>query len=435
MLGNIKNSNKYFKTFSFNFKKVFFTNDENKSINKIESFSKKFFSLFKLVSITFDLLIGTIFRIKEHAINKFSFSSKIRNIAKQNNIELSEIIKINQNTFINQTFITFPYLEISRLGDYAKFYLNAKWIAYQLNVPVIIRPFPDSDSFKISENHKFHLQESSKTNNFKFLSKEQAEKICSGELKKEDLGLGIFTVPYFWDWRPKINWAENKAFKAAYQDDFAPASHIKFPIVEPVKGKVNIAIQVRDGGDFDNLQDKFLYPLRFPDLSYYDAQLAYVLNLDEYKNKPLNIYIFTDAVDPSSLKTRFQTIVNQNGHSQDVTINYRSNQCHADEAILTDLISMANFSVFIRAKSGFSDLSAFLGQPELEIHPHTGKLTEEGVASIDQVKIIKRDSKNPIVNEEGDLYLIQEGRYAKQWPQDRLADFAYVYRCYKGAHS
>lgn len=61
-------------------------------------------------------------------------------------------IEIHDIAQVTDTFITFRYLEISRLGDYAKGYLNAKWVAAKLGVPVVLRPFPHSSKFKISEN-------------------------------------------------------------------------------------------------------------------------------------------------------------------------------------------------------------------------------------------------------------------------------------------
>lgn len=422
-------SQSYFNFFYQSIHETFHSRREA-SAHTIQTVCNRALSYLKLVPATFGLVIGSVLWIKEHSIDKIGSIYSIRCIARKHSIEPAQIVKIDRNTPITQTFITFPYLKISRLGDYAKFYLNAKWIARQLGVPLVIRPFPNSDQFNLSQKYKYHLDDSLQTDNFTRLSVEQAEKICRGELTKADLGPGIFTVPYSWNWKPQ-KWSEDQKFRTDYQHDFKPASHVDIPIVEPVKGKVNVAIQVRDGGTFDNVSDKFLFPLRFPDFSYYEAQLEYVLNLEEYKHQPLHLHIFTDAQNPDHLKTKFESIVQRCGRGHEVSITYRPNDRNAEKAILSDLFSMSQFPIVIRAKSGFSDLATFFGQPQLEILPSRSQTTDNGIASVDQVKIIKRKIRKSFFHtKETEEVTLQEGMYSKKLPEDKLDEFKRDYEYY-----
>jgi hypothetical protein len=426
---NLTISQTYFDFFYQNIHETFHPRQET-ATHTVQTLFKKVFTSLKLIPATLGLVIGSVLWIKEHSIDKIDSVYSIRRIARKHCIEPAQIIKIDRNTPITQTFITFPYLEISRLGDYAKFYLNAKWIARQLDVPLLIRPFPNSDQFHLSQKYKYHLDDSLKRDNFTRLSEEQAEKICRGELTKKDLGPGIFTVPYPWKWKPQ-KWSKDQGFMTDYRHDFMPARQADIPIVEPVKGKVNIAIQVRDGGTFDNLSDKFLYPLRFPDFSYYEAQLEYVLNLEEYKHQRVHLHIFTDAVNPDHLKAKFQSVAQRCGRSHEVSISYRPNDRSADEAILSDLISISQFPIVIRAKSGFSDLATFFGRPQLEIFPSRSQTTEEGVASVDQVKIVKRKTRKSFFHaEETEEVIVQEGMYSKKLPEEKLDEFRQNYDYY-----
>ena len=321
---------------------------------------------------------------------------------------------------VDETLITYPYLEISRLGDYARGYLNAKWIAAALGVPVVLRPFPHSSKLRISENLQYRLDESLKKENFTELTREQMEKICKGELTKEVLGPGIFTIPFPWVYRISIPRSENREFISQFIDDFLPASHIRPSLILPREGRVNIALHVRDGGSFDLQEDKFICPDRFPPLSYYDCQLEKVLALHE--GKAVHIQVFTDSLDPERLRDRFLGIALR--FCRDATIGSRENGEDCNETIVSDLLSLSHFPIVIRSNCYFSGLASFLGQPLLEFYPFKAKLHENGVAETHSVCVITRSP-------EGEREEVIEERHVKEWPSEELSGFDRAWAKYR----
>lgn len=341
-------------------------------------------------------------------------------------------ILISKSTKINAPYITFPYQQISRLGDYAKFYLNAKFLAEKLGVTLVMRSFPESTKFKLSEDNQYYLDQSLGTSNFKQMTKQQVIDICSGKLTKEQLGKGIFSAPFFCDWEPNLRLPENRDFRDRFVKDFMPASHIHADVINPIPGKINIAIHVRDGGTFDNLKDKFLFPVKFPDISFYDTQLKYVLNLPENQNKPIHVQIFTDSENPESIKARLQNVANECGFTgPEISFECRPASVDPDEAILSDLISMSKFPIVIRARSGFSDLSMYLGQPAMEIFPEDFELNlRDHTVAVTTTKIIRHTL-------EGDIESVENQRFEKTWPgtEKDFIDNSKIFRNFwKGEH-
>lgn len=321
----------------------------------------------------------------------------------------SNQIIIRPDTPIEGTFITLPYLEISRLGDCARFYWNAKILASKLGVPIALRPFPHSNMFKLSETAPYQLDLSLQTTPFEQLTPQQAQNIYEGKLTAAQLGKGIFSVPYFWDWKSNMRLPENLKDREDFIADFQPLQKIE--IVEPIAGKINIAIHVRDGGAFDNLSDKFLYPDRFPDMSYYEAQLRYVLNLPEHQGQEAHVQIFTDAVNPEQISKHLEGIVRIcRPRGPAVTFGFTPPGRSEDEAALSDIISLSRFPIVIRAVSGFSDLSMTIGQPNLDIVPCEMELdTKNRSVSITQVRRTRRSA-------EGETASIEQQKFTKRWP-------------------
>ena len=321
----------------------------------------------------------------------------------------SNQIIIRPDTPIEEAFITLPYLEISRLGDYARFYWNAKILASKLGVPIVLRPFPQSNMFKLSEIARYCLDSSLQTTPFTRLTPQQAKDIYEGKLTAAQLGKGIFSVPYFWEWKSNMKLPENHKIREDFIADFQPIKKVEF--IEPIAGKINIAIHVRDGGTFDNLFDKFLYPDRFPDISYYEAQLRYVLNLPEHQGQEVHVQIFTDAVNPEQISKHLEEIARTCGpEGPTVTFGFTPPGRSEDEAALSDIISLSRFPIVIRAVSGFSDLSMAIGQPSLDIVPCEKELnTENRSVSITQVRRTRRNAEEETVS-------IEHQKFTKSWP-------------------
>jgi len=329
-------------------------------------------------------------------------------------------IIIESEQQINGTLITLPYLEVSRLGDYSKFYWNAKVLASKLGVPVALRSFPNSELFKVSERAPYQLGSSLQSNNFTQLTAQQAQDIYDGKLTAAQLGKGIFSAPYFWNWQSRMTLPENSKDKEAFIQDFKPIKEVK--IVEPVAGKINIAIQVREGGSFDHLTDKFLYPERFPDISYYQAQLRSILNLPEHQGKDVHVHLFTDAIHPQPIIKQLEEIAKE--CSPNVTFACRPPGESNEDATLSDMISLSKFPIVIRAVSGFSDLSMTLGQPKIEIMPSDFELdTKSKSVSITQVRKIQRSADKEIVT-------LENQRFIKAWPgkNSEFKEFATIFK-------
>jgi hypothetical protein len=253
----------------------------------------------------------------------------------------------------------------SRFGDNLLCYLHAKWLSYHYKLPLLYVPFPHSDQLALHTKEK-RLD----TGIVPFLNK---IKFVSGTDINSLPHNTLLTVPYFVECpeytilRPhfkkcyfKVEW-KNRTFRKLINEMVAPSPAL--PLVYPPKGKLSIAIHVRDGGSFDNTAMKKDNFLKFPSYQFYLEALEVILNKN--LKKPIYIYLFTDAIHPQKIKDRFQAYFKDYNH-----IEFGCTPAQAgDKQLLIDFFSMLNFDCLIRGESNFSTVVSKLKDFKILITP------------------------------------------------------------------
>ena len=271
-----------------------------------------------------------------------------------------------------------------RLGNNLIAYFHAKWISYKYNLPLMYKPFDHSDEFALHDLEENLLEELDDT----FEHRKTLENIS---LLKIDYPNTLFVIPYFRDVGPQpekrvpirfyVDW-DDPGFKDILRTHLMP----RFPVdtISPPKGKINVLVHIRTGGDFDRKQVKLKLPLKFPPLSYYANALRKVSA--HYNHAPIYAFILTDDSNPQRLAKAMRQQLPKRGN---IAFDWRKGEVGHNVKVLDDFFTIPNFQCLIRADSTFSEMAARLGDFDIIVSPVKGHVENDRVV-IDQIEFNKR---------------------------------------------
>jgi len=155
----------------------------------------------------------------------------------------------------------------SRLGDRTVAYLNTKYVADELGLPVHFTPFKGCENFAFSQMENMTGPRYYK----KVVHLKNAEQIES--LKEADkTGSVLYLLPFF----PHTRDLSKEDSKCSYIDytidwgNFRPKVKELLQVIKPhkkfniPKNAYTIALHIRGGGNFDDSNTKTIHPLKLP---------------------------------------------------------------------------------------------------------------------------------------------------------------------------
>lgn len=264
-----------------------------------------------------------------------------------------------------QNAITYN-LSGGRFGDNLIAYFHAKWVARELGLPFLYKPFPYADQLLLSEmdqplNGPFHFN-----NVFTPTQKYQISDIPNSIL---------MTISYFADFKPEYQspWYDNRLkFPVDWEDpDFHRELMACLTLKQPIKTAtlprkyLTVAVHVRRGGSFEPFADgQKSMPLKFPPDSYYIAEIQRMAHI--YPDKRLYVYIFSDDQHPKEIAIRYAAAI----QNPNLVFNWENYPSDDDSyQMFYDFFSMAKFDCLIRSGSSFSLMAGFLGNHKIIITP------------------------------------------------------------------
>ena len=255
-----------------------------------------------------------------------------------------------------------------RLGDHLISYIKAKYLAYNNDLPLFIKPGKYFKLFKISDNEAF-LDEPPYSDKHKAI-KNGFVNLQSFAYKNPT----NFLVSLHNTLHPKVlnSLREKEEFRAEVLSNIAAKEEL--PLIFPPPNVLSVALHVRTGKGFDKpmltqqyydlsgkithtprrtsaMKAKFSdvrYPGRFLPEKFYGDAVKYLS--DHLNNPKLYVYIFTDDPDPVSLKDRLSSYISRSN----ITLDCAPLDREKKRSVLIDFFSIGNFDYFIR-----SDLSNF----------------------------------------------------------------------------
>jgi len=233
-----------------------------------------------------------------------------------------------------------------RLGDNLLSYLHALWLSYKDNRPMHYVPFPMGEHFALSR-------------------------------QTSDTPIAV-TVPYFPE--PSMKNRSQPFFVDWDDPGFQDRVHKALAPTQPVKclslpsDRIRVAVHVRRPERFDHTSLYLEYPLKFPPDEYYLEQLRLVASV--FRDKPLYIFLFTDALEPEKLLHQYKSTLSLPNTEWACTSNSKN--------VLEDFYSMTQFDCMILCDSSFSTTASKLGSYALRINPthyvkHKGHVQVTGV--------------------------------------------------------
>ena len=275
-----------------------------------------------------------------------------------------------------------------RLGDRLVWYIKIKWLSFQHNIPVILKPFDYSQEFEFHYKEQLYNPRLEKQFTKKTLITNQPFKI-------NPYANTLYEVDYFF--KGDLNQAfKNKKFMQEIKTLIKPVKPQEF--LDLPKNITTVALHVRKGGGFDQpLLSEQLYkkvgqvyadqrwPNKFPPDQYYIDQLKRISTMLDHK--PLYIYLFTDDQKPQALIDRYKKAINANN----ITFTCRHNDNHHTKNVVNDLFALTQFDCLIRSTSRFGLIAEIIGDHQMSISPTKGHW-EGNKLIIDTIKIVTKDA-------------------------------------------
>lgn len=273
-----------------------------------------------------------------------------------------------------------------RFGDNLLSYFHAKWIAFQYGLPFFYKPFPHSENLLLSTIDEPIKSKVSQQHTLRITDEQQFLKSQSNTL---------FVVPYFTESKFEyemlnhkkegmpffeVDW-ENPEFRAEIVQCLMPTIPIDY--VELPPDCVTVAAHVRRGGEYETYAEGARgYPLKFPPDNYYIDQIKLIAEI--YKDKPIYVHIFTDALQPQNIVKSFSEALK----NPRITIRTKSSKKRSKGSteLFNDFYSIGKFDCLIRSTSNFSVMASLLGDYSLMFTPTHAHFNKRKVV-IDQIEI------------------------------------------------
>lgn len=328
--------------------------------------------------------------------------------AKRANIGKINLDWDEQRQDIPKRAITYYMGEQSRLGDNLTSYILAKWISHKYKIPFIFREFPHSDELALHQNQQYSVPR------YHPLLLE-CRFFSAAEFEKERDRDILWQIPFPTFLKEEIDWNDSE-FRREIIQDLSMINSSKLPPLVP--DRVNIALHYRQGGSFDKPDTVFYYPTKVPPKTYFNQAVQLALN--EYRDKPVHIQLFTDSRTPEIDLKQFQDIV-QKLHP-DCTISTASDPNSSEDQVTSDMIAMSRYECIVRADSGLSKQSSLIGKPSLEIEPQLYRI-DGNTITIDGFTVIRRDKEEGAVIREAQESVSQPISFIFDIPKEKWGEF------------
>lgn len=243
-----------------------------------------------------------------------------------------------------------------QLGDQLWLYMRGKWIAHQLNLPFVYRPFKYSDQLALhTKEPRLGSVEFGSLQSVKIPEKATATCLPTNGSPK------LYTVDYC---ATGYAYKQSETFEAEMRELICPRNPIKKIALPP--NAVSIAVHIRKGVPTDTSFMIASLPTKFPPNEFYITALKSVIELLGTET-PIYIRIFTDHERPDLIAAMLKKQIN---HPY-ATFSWRDPETTYDNLILEDFFSFLDFDCLIRPWSNFSRVPEVLGN-----HAIVAKLDE-----------------------------------------------------------
>ncbi|MFI0435383.1 MAG: hypothetical protein ACH350_06630 [Parachlamydiaceae bacterium] len=190
-----------------------------------------------------------------------------------------------------------------------------------------------------------------------------------------------YIIPYFPEFESELDTGAYKRLVAVdWEDpDFRDialdmiSSTIPLRLMLPPANMVNVALHLREGGNFDVDDVRFKFPLKLPPLHFYCDALKKVAAL--FQGQPIHCQIFTDAINPEVLVELIKKEL-PSGHN--IQFDYRKQANDDEDNVLDDFFSLFHYDVLIRPESNFSKVPDLLHDFAVVISPKHAVLSTNG---------------------------------------------------------
>lgn len=255
-----------------------------------------------------------------------------------------------------------------RFGDQLVSYLHAKWISYLYGFPLLYKPFLYSEEFALDEKEERWTEEKERHFDQVVMRQKEGNFSCPAN---ESL---LYLIPFFsdqpddlqyrqddWDYF-SVDWKDTE-FRNQLRALFHPTK--KYPAIVFPKDRdyLTVAVHVRRGGGFDSMDAYLVWPLRFPQDSYYIACLKKICFL--FPDRPMYAFVFTDDPDPAQIVDKFKEKLG------DLPISFgcRIEGNRYDAHVIEDFFSMMQFDCLVRSASNFTLIPAVLADYKVVMTP------------------------------------------------------------------
>jgi hypothetical protein len=269
-----------------------------------------------------------------------------------------------------------------RLGDNLVAYFHARWLSYKYGLPLLYKPFPESDQFCLDD------MDSEMGNNFLF---QNVISIREESDIQTTPSSSLFICPYFPETRNEYEWC-NLSYLPFFSVNWEePDFHEE--VVRCLKPKqdllrmklpkncITVAVHLRRGPEFNNPENLIRWPLKFVPDSYYITQIRRLANI--FHHKKLYIYVFTDDEQPQVIVNNYRKILNN------PNITFACQKVNRAKSLLEDFYSISQFDCCILCQSNFSLMASKLGNYSVSIAP-VHCIMKDNVPVIDEIDLVFR---------------------------------------------
>jgi hypothetical protein len=310
------------------------------------------------------------------------------------------------DTLVEKTAAVTPhfpfFLEMySRLGDRLIANLNAKVLAGERSCNYLRMPF-QGDRFFYFVQHPGPKQLEGPCY---FRHVVDLGKIDKDKWPASFIGSTLYQLPFF-SHRQSLNGPQSYTISwASHQLELhewlgVVGEYTKIPFRD---GSIRIGLHVRDGGDFDDDVTKSLHPLKLPCLDFYKGELKKLLKT--VSKQPVDVHIFTDALDPERLYREIDADLKTYGEKKNVQVTFTKRE---KTSLKDDIANMLRVHWMIRADSNLSGpLGDASGKRQLEVFPSEARM-DEGCHQVVITQVTQRK-----LSRNGNVETIDQTRYTR----------------------
>ena len=292
-----------------------------------------------------------------------------------------------KDAYILQNRVTYSFSG-GRFGDNLVSYFHAKWVSHKYGIPFLYKPFPFSDQLFMHQCEKKIDDPSQQPAGPRVQASTDQEVECA--LSSQ----GLIEVPYFPEcdferggqFSPiRIDW-EDPHFRSELQRVMQPQVPVRTLPIPP--GYLSIACHIRRGGGVDGPEAFRVFPLKFPQDSFFIEQLWWMVT-EGFLGQKLYVYLFTDDRDPMSIKQKYEAEF----AGAPIVFDCRTAANGPEVNVLDDFFSLTQFDCAIHGQSNFSIAAGKISNYLCEIQPERCHFEGDRL-SIDEVRRRVRSSKS-----------------------------------------